>query len=204
MATQRPDFTEDEVEEAIGPLDKWAKNCHGASLALVRSGLMSDTSRVARGWLSPGVMSQHSWAVEGDPYDPDWIIDITAWSYDVVRRGQPVPRVWIIDGHQEGHAPHGIGNIFRGGVPLCGDGPSIEIGTELSAEASSFIDLVATENNRTGLDHRGWQSLLSSAPVQGWPAKEIITAASRNDRLSIIITVDRIGMLSDNPGEMYR
>ena len=38
----QPDPTMGEMEEAIGPLERWASNCHGSSAALVRSGLIPE------------------------------------------------------------------------------------------------------------------------------------------------------------------
>lgn len=52
----------DEVVEAIGvPFDEWAHQCHGISIAIVKSGLLP-ASRVARGSCD-GVGGQHSWVV---------------------------------------------------------------------------------------------------------------------------------------------
>ena len=44
MAT--PKLTVEQVEEAVGPLEQWASNCHGAPLALVRSGLLPKARRL--------------------------------------------------------------------------------------------------------------------------------------------------------------
>lgn len=65
------------AKEILGPLDRYHRNCHVASLHLVREGL---GDRVARG-ACRGVGNQHSWVVIGDPYAPAIIIDPTLWSY---------------------------------------------------------------------------------------------------------------------------
>ena len=44
--TSVPKLIVAEVEEAIGPIEGFANSCHSASLALVRSGLLPEVSRV--------------------------------------------------------------------------------------------------------------------------------------------------------------
>lgn len=201
MAPTIPTLTVEQVEEALGPLDRYAHDCHSASLALVRSGLLGPDARVARGLLR-GVLGQHSWAVVGDPYDLDAPrVDITAWSYDL-----RVPRVWVTDGPKVStHRPHGHGHIAAWGVPECGNGEDVPLAVEVGRDATRFLALVARNNNRSGLDARGWMSLLSHAPVDGWPAAEITAAADDTPRLKAFVPIDRLGMLTDrNPGGLYR
>lgn len=52
-----------EIRRALEPLDRWAQQCHAASLELVRSEVLPG-SRVARG-SCPLVPGQHSWVVVG-------------------------------------------------------------------------------------------------------------------------------------------
>jgi len=53
---------------AEGPMDRWARQCHAASVALVKSGEFGEC-RVARGTCN-GVGGQHSWVVLSmDVYD---------------------------------------------------------------------------------------------------------------------------------------
>lgn len=77
-------MTPAEFEEAVGrPLVAFRFRCHEASLALVRSGVLPEGARVARG-SCPGVGGQHSWVVlGGDCYDRKaQVIDPTLWCYD--------------------------------------------------------------------------------------------------------------------------
>lgn len=191
-----------QVEEAVGPLSTWAQNCHAASLALVRSGLLDEYGqrpRVARGAL-PGVFGQHSWVVVGDPYQPKLIVDITAWSYSdsypPVLVSYPTPSLPL-------HRPHGAGSIWDWGVPAVGDGPDVPLAVEVSSRARMFLGMVASQYQREGLDHRGWATL-ANAPVEGWPAAEIIAAMDDTPGLSALVPIDILGMLTDrNPGGLY-
>jgi hypothetical protein len=186
-------MTDAEVADAIGlPVESWAQQCHGISLAIIKAGLVPG-ARVARGSCR-GVRSQHSWIVNGwDCYDPEAdIIDPTLWSYV-----EGVPTIWHGKPNVHGHTPHGAGSIFRWGRPVAGDGPIIEL-EGLSKHAQLFLDHVGP------LDFRGWQVLLSAAPVEGWPAAEIIDAASRDKRISACIPIDILGMLTEqNPSGLY-
>lgn len=191
-------ITLEAVEAAVGPVTKWAHNCHAASLALVRSGLLDD-ARVARGSLY-GVPGQHSWAVSGDPYRPKLIVDITAWSYV-----SSYPALYIAHPNNglPMHRPHGAGSIWDWGVPEVGDGPDIPLAVEVSASARTFIGMVASQYNREGLDRLGW-ARLANAPVEGWPAAEIIAAMDDTPGLSALVPIDILGMLTDrNPGGLY-
>lgn len=193
-----------QVEGEIGPLEHFSHQCHAASLALVRSGLLSNDARVARGFLK-GISSQHSWVVLGDPYDPSSvIIDVTAWSYDLQRNGGTVPRVWVTSGAEGGHTPHGRDSILDSVIPACGTGPDIPLGVEVSPEAENFLVMVASMNRRSGLDAQGWVALLSGS-LDGWPAAEIVAAAHETPRLRAFIPIDTLGMLTDkNPQSLYQ
>jgi hypothetical protein len=185
----------EEVEAVLGsPRDRWAHQCHGMSLALVRSGLLPRSARVARGTATK-VGSQHSWAVLGDPYDPEaLVVDITLWSYD-----STAPFVYAAKGKVRPHTPHGAGSIWSYGQPPEPVGEVIELQADLSPTARDFLALAAS----TGLDKRGW-AVLAHAPVGGWPAKEILTAMYADDRLCSLIPIDIVGMATDiNPSELY-
>lgn len=183
------------VEGALGkPLDDYAHQCHAASLALVKSGLIGP-SRVARG-TARGVVGQHSWLVAGDDCyaSGTWLVDITRWSYD-----PSAPRVEVVRNDRKVHVPHGDGSIWSWGCPQSGGGPAIElVGREsLSPQARSFLDMVGP------LDLEGWATL-ASAPVQGWEAAEILSAMHATDQLRPLLPIDRIGMLTDlNPQGLY-
>jgi hypothetical protein len=176
------------------PQSDWAHQCHAMSLALVRSGLLPTGARVARG-SARKVGSQHSWAVLGDPYDPGvTVVDITLWSYDPT-----APVIYVAKASDRPHTPHGMGSIWRWGRPPEPVSEVLELGSELSPIASDFLALAAP----TGLDLRGWM-FLANAPVQGWPAQEILTAMSQNPRLAATIPIDILGMVTDrNPKSLY-
>lgn len=172
----------------------WALDCHSVSLAIVSSGLFR-RSRVARGSCH-GVFGQHSWVTLGDPYDPAApILDATLWSYVP---GTPV--LWKGTGSSQfRHVPHGgEGSIWSWGRPPQPVGEVVAIDDEhLTAAARQFLGLLGP------LDHRGWV-VLFNAPVRGWPAREIITAAYLTPQLRALIPVDRVGMLTDfNPDGLY-
>lgn len=188
-------LTEAVVAAAIGPLDGYAGQCHGASLALVRSGVLPGTGwRVGRGACTR-VMAQHSWAVQGDPYaDGAPIVDVTAWSYDPAR-----PRVWVTTNLTD-HRPHGHGSIWQSGRPSPGGEPPISLAVPLSRAAEMFVELAFPD----GADRRGWAHLAHS-PVGGWPAREIIEAMLATPGMESLVPVDVVGMLTDNnPGGLYR
>lgn len=188
---------EDKIHSAadsLGFLPNWAHNCHGAALTMVRSGVLGPDARVARGWCE-GVSSQHSWIAIGNPYDKyGYIIDPTYWCYAKIRplvlHGQrnKLP-------HQ--YRPHGSGYYWEMPAPTQGGGDVIELDADLSSEAQYFLSLIGP------CDIRGWHGV-AKLPVQGWPAKEIITAMYQDARLRALIPIDIVGMVTDiNPGEMY-
>ncbi len=181
------------IIEAIGGLDKWAKRCHECSLAIVRSGLLPDNARVARGWCG-SVDSQHSWVVLGNPYGENTpIIDGTLWSYT-----NQAPRLFFNPKGNLQYTPHGAGSIWDYGRPDDRNGEVITL-AGLSKTAKDFLDIAGP----LGLDYMGW-SVLAHAPVGGWPAKEIISAMYDDDRLSALVPIDVVGMITDkNPDELY-
>jgi hypothetical protein len=183
--------------DALGGLDDWAHNCHGASLALVRSGLLGPAARVGRGACA-GVGGQHSWVVvDSDPYAVNArIVDPTLWSY-----ADEVVGIWYGSAHDDRHCPHGgSGTIWTYGRPAEPVGDVIDLTpTEpLSDDAEAFLDLLGP------LDKRGW-SCLVNGPVIGWPAAEIVAAIDDTPSLSVLVPIDVLGMLTErNPGGLYR
>lgn len=184
----------DRAREALMPLEGWAKNCHGASLALVKAGTFAP-ARVARGFCQ-GVGSQHSWVVLGDDcYDDEaTIVDPTLWSYDPTVKG-----VWI-GGYRAGrHRPHGKGSIWSYGRPAPAAGPAVTLTPRrpFSEPAQDFLDLLGP------LDRQGW-GVLAHAPVEDWPAAEIIDAIYNTNGLGVLVPIDIVGMLTDrNPDGVY-
>lgn len=184
-----------QFEEAVGrSLLTYRHQCHAASLALVKSGLLG-VSRVARGTCR-GVGGQHSWVVLGDDcYDPRaTIVDPTLWSYD-----DSVTGIWTGKPSARPHLPHGWGSIWNAGYPLPPQDEPIELAVKLGREAQMFMDLIGP------LDRRGWMTLVN-LPVGGWPAAEVIAAICDTPELGeSLVPVDRIGMLTDrNPNGLYR
>lgn len=190
----KPNLSLPQVQDAIGSLDGWAKNCHGASLALVRSGLLPEGSRVARG-VAKGVGGQHSWALVTPEmvYDPlTWVVDLTLWSYVPA-----APRLYIAKARAWPHRPFGQGRLNYLGPPP--EGPVIPLDVPITNGAKMFLQMYAP----TGLDLKGWMILLGG-PMQGWPSKEIIGAAYRTQELKKVVRIDLVGMLTDeNPGSLY-
>ena len=186
------------AQAALAPLDQWGQKCHQASLALVKAGVLG-TSRVARGSCR-GVGGQHSWVVLGnDCYDPNaTIVDPTLWSYD-----RTVEGVWVGSMRDRRHQPHGYyggQTIWEWGKPAPATGPVITLtpAAPLSPAAQHFLALLGP------LDWQGWAMLVSNAPVLGWPAGEIIAAASDTPGLGAAVPIDRLGMLTDrNPSGLY-
>lgn len=187
------------MAEKIGvPVERWAGQCHSINLELVRSGLLP--GRVARG-TAADVPSQHSWIVLGedrgiaDPYDHRAVIvDPAIWHC----RNMP-PQITVMRNSMLTHRPHGAGSIWDYGRPCRGDGPVIGLqgADQLGARARSFLEMLGP------LDRRGWM-MLAHAPVQGWPAREILTAMHATPGLGVLIPIDHLGMATDlNPGELY-
>ncbi len=186
---------------AIGiPADRWKGRCHEISLALLRSPLFKEEfplarPRVARGW-AKGMSSQHSWiAMSGDCYDRGGaVLDPTLWTWR-----EDVEGIWqgaLADGI---HTPHGAGHIFAWGKPCSAGGPPVQLDVgRLSVSAQVFLDMLGP------LDHEGWHVLLALAPVEGWPAGNIIDCAYAHDELRVLIPIDRVGMLTNrNPEALY-
>jgi len=185
----------DHSVEVLTPLSDYAKNCHAASLALVRAGI---GTRVARGFCR-GVSSQHSWVSTSiNCYDAtSLIIDPTLWSH---QGADTEPYIWIGTLKSEPtHRPHGSGSIWTYGRPQDPTGPIIKLKPNLilSTEAKQFLKLLGP------LDREGWQ-VLSGSPVGGWPAREIFAAMDDTPELSAMVPIDIIGMVTDrNPGNLY-
>ena len=182
-----------EILEVLDPLETWAQQCHAASLHLVRSGVLGP-SRVARG-ACKGVGGQHSWVVLGDDcYDPRAkIVDPTLWSYD------PAWESVYVGSMRDGlHRPFGTGRIWEWGRPNPASGPVVELTPRKpwSGAARAFLDLLGP------LDREGW-IMLGHAPVQGWPAGEIIDAMCESG-LGGYVPIDIRGMITDrNPKGLY-
>lgn len=180
-----------EAAKILAPLDRWGKSCHQASLAVVQQ----LGGRVARGGCR-GVGGQHSWAVTGsDCYDLDAVIvDGTLWSYD-----KAIDGIWVGTLRDGLHRPHGMGSIWDWGKPSPPKGSIIRLTPShgLSGIARKFLKLVEP------LDRDGWHTL-AIAPVEGWPAGEILAAMDDTEALAALVPIDRLGMLTDrNPGGLY-
>lgn len=181
-------YLKQKARKVLDPLERYGRQCHAASIALVQAGI---GDRVARG-TCPGVGGQHSWVVIGDPYRPTLIIDPTLWSYDSSVKG-----IWV--GVDHGHRPFGAGQIWDWGKPCAGNGPIVPLTPKVpfSQEAKLFLEMLGP------LDERGW-SALTKAPVGGWPASEIIAAIDDTEQLSVFVPIDILGMVTDrNPGGLY-
>ena len=193
-------MTPELFEELVGlPLASFSHDCHAASISLVKAGVragkLPETARVARGSCER-VPGQHSWIVlDGDCYARDAkILDPTLWSFV----GAP-PFVWAGVAGQY-HRPHGSGSIWQYGKPVTGGETPIELTTplnELSLRAQRFLEMLLP------LDRRGW-AMLAHAPVDGWPAGEIISAMYQTPAISALIPLDVVGMITDhNPQGLY-
>lgn len=180
-----------EARKVLEPLDHWDRNCHGASFALVNAELW--TCRLARGTCT-NVGAQHSWVVIGtDPYDDEAdIIDPTLWCYD-----PEIVGIWGGDASAGLHRPHGKGSIWDWGKPVAGAGEIVQleaVEAPWSEEASGFLDVLGP------LDWDGWQRL-TQAPVEGWPAGEILSAI---DKQRPLVPIDILGMTTNqNPTGTY-
>lgn len=181
------------IEEFLTPREPWSHQCHAASIAIVKSGILAE-SRVARGTCD-GVGSQHSWVVFGmDCYDERaTIIDPTLWSYD-----ESVEGIWT--GTLGRHAPHGWANIFEWGRPPTPSAKAVKLtpSEPFSGEATTFLELLGP------LDEPGWR-MLCHAPARGWPAGEVFAAIC--DTFSwgeAVIPIDMLGMTTlRNPSGLY-
>ena len=192
---KKPTLTTRQFLDAVGyaNLEDFHHQCHVASLKLVQSEVLGVDCRVARG-TTPGVGSQHSWVVVGkDCYDQTaWVVDPTLWSYVPEVKG-----VWIGKANERPHKPHGSGSIWEWGRPQHMGGETIELAADPGRDGRLFLELVGP------LDYQGWSQLLH-APVEGWPAKEIIEAALDTPKLSQVVPIDIVGMITDrNPAGLY-
>lgn len=183
------------VEQVLHPLDQWSSSCHAASIKVVRALGDLVPMRVARGFCE-NVVSQHSWVILGhDCYDQSaMIIDPTLWSYD-----EEVEGIWTGTYRDRKHTPHGRGNIFEWGKPAnvpAAQAVTLEPQEPFSTEARGFLRLIGP------LDMEGWR-ILANAPVEGWPAEEILPAIDDTFD-SCWVPIDIIGMLTDrNPNGLY-
>ena len=180
------------VKALGGSLRPWVGRCHEASLKLVRSGILPRSARVARGFHP--AFSQHSWVVIGDPYSfKSMIVDPTIWHYE-----GKAPQVYVKTMKNSPHRPHGLGQFDR--TPPEPESDAIRLMTDLSPEATRFLKTIAPK----GLDRYGWH-MIATAPVLGWPSAEILAAIAKDERLSVLVPIDVLGMRTDlNPGRLYR
>lgn len=177
----------------LAPLDRWATQCHAASIELVRSGKLGE-ARVARGTCR-SVAGQHSWVVLGnDCYDENaTIVDPTLWSYDNSTSG-----VWVGTYRDGIQRPHGKGSIWEWGRPAEAVNEPVELTPRkpFSPAAESFLRLLGP------LDAEGWR-MLAHAPVEGWPAGEIIDAMCESG-FEAVLPIDIVGMTTErNPSGLY-
>lgn len=192
-------LTVEDFAAHLGPPTTWAHQCHAISRALLDWPELAERfpqRRVARGSCR-GVAGQHSWVVLGtDCYDEDTLLlDLVLWSYDATK-----PVKWVGTLRSGLHQPHGAGNIFDWGKPEHMGEADVVLtpSTPLSDRAKLFLGVLGP------LDRRGWNMLLSHAPVGGWPAGELIAAALDTPELAALVPIDRAGMLTDrNPSGLY-
>ena len=177
------------------PFPLWANQCHGVSLALLRTGEFGP-GRIARGTCEY-VPSQHSWIVLGDDcYDRNSVIvDPTLWAHDPEVTGIYTGR------NRQGyyHQPHGAGSCFSVGQPQNHGGPDIELtpSKPLKPRARAWLGVLGP------LDIRGWMEV-AHLPVEDWPAGPILTAMAETRVLEALIPIDILGMNTDlNPDGLY-
>ncbi len=121
------------------------------------------------------------------------IVDPTLWSYDPEVEG-----IWVGTMKDGRHHPHGKGLIWDYGRAGNTEGEIIELAVPVSPWAQNFLEAFGAP-----LDYHGWD-LLAHAPVEGWPAAEIIAAMDDTPALAHMIPIDIVGMLTDrNPGSCY-
>lgn len=183
----------EDVIRCLEPIEQWDKQCHQASLLLVRNGI-GDV--VARG-THPSVGGQHSWVVFGsNVYLPDRIIDPTLWSYDSLHAGVVIEdrprmmRLW---------RPHGWRSFWEAERPdQCVERDAVRI-TVHSQPARNFLRMLGP------LDRRGWGQFVNG-PMNEVPARaEILEAILDTPELAALVPIDIVGMLtSRNPGRLYR
>lgn len=188
-------YTQEQILRLLSPPEFWKTQCHAASLKVVRSGLLPNGARVARGF-APGVRGQHSWVVIGNPYAPhSTIVDPTIWGY----LGAAQAHVVVSTLAASGYHPKGGGMLTALHAAPVRTGARVDLPGNLSPRATKFLRKVAPE----GLDWGGW-AWLANSPLGGWPSKEIITAMAHIPDLRPLIPIDVIGMLTNlNPGNLY-
>lgn len=182
----------DRLAELIGrapdPELGWRNRCHEISLALLRTGEFG-RGRVARG-TAEGIVGQHSWIVLGDDVynDAAAIVDPTI-----------DPRKIVVDyAAMLTNTPKGKGSIWAWEKPWAHSTRYVELAVPVSPEAEMFLSLIGP------LDLLGWMQL-ADAPVEGWPAAEIIAAMLKTPELKAAVPIDIAGHLTDeNPGGLYR
>lgn len=178
-----------------GSLERWACQCHAASLALVKAPLMPE-GRVVRGWCDH-VFGQHSWMVVGmNCYDPDaLIIDPTLWSYDDV-----VEDIWVGRmGDRPEHMPH-HNWTFWDHKPKRGPGEDIPLERydSLGRAARMYMDLILP------LDYKGWCNFATHVGALGWPVGQVVEAMYAQKNLRGALPIDLIGMTTEiNPHGLY-
>lgn len=183
-----------ELAEAVGADPRtWWKNCHGASLTIVRARLING-ARVARGHATMVGLGQHSWIVVGDPYRPERIIDPTRWSYEEGFMDAEIPSEQF-----KLYRPHGAGHFMTAGMPFNHGDREVRliVNRPMSHEARNFLAMLGP------LDIHGWMQV-AHLPVEGWPAGEIFGYMDDTPKLATLVPIDRLGMLTDrNPGGLY-
>ena len=185
--------------KGVNPAD-YPKQCHAASLKLVKSGVIGEFARVARG-THPDIGGQHSWVVVSeDVYDEyATIIDPTMWSYT----GRE-PQFDIYDAAEDAdYFPKGGEERWDfSDIPAVQDYSKI---ITLEREVFDKLpDYAKMQMWRIGsMDLRGW-STLANGPMLGWPSRPIIEAMLDTPKLAALVPIDIQGMVTmRNPSNLY-
>lgn len=190
--------------EVLRDVPDYAKQCHGASHAIVKDAPVP--CRVARG-TSKGVGGQHSWVVLGmDCYDPDALVldpTLAFWRGEVTITPSPRTAEDVRASLRTGRNltdwhPHGWRSIWDWGRPPEPTGPEVTLTprTPWSQDAIAFLDILGP------LDEGGWR-ILAGAPAGQWPAGEIFDAMASSG-FEAAIPIDILGMTTlRDPGGLY-
>jgi hypothetical protein len=199
-----------QAAEAIGiPVERWNNNCHVVSLAIVRSGLLSEpgpSCRVVRGFTSGyGIGGQHSWIALGRPFDPETrMLDYTAHTWGEILPGVINTTIGLAyrgaHAYGRGHLVHGYtpGSIWEYGKPEH-PGKPVPLDTSgMSEEARIFLDVLGP------LSVEGWVALMTF-PHGEWPAHEICEAVCEQiPRVRVLLPIDVLAHVTDrNPNDLY-